>query len=274
MRALALCIVMVVVLAPSAQALTEVRDPGKVNKILMYGTFATPDLQPGDSGTIAFDFHNPYNADMTNVVLNVSMYRYIEQDLSMNVDSSWRWEFPKFDGAAAPGRDKALALNSVAPDETRRISLTVRTSGDMPHGDVFDQGAYLVRFWLTFTFNGSQARMASPGYWSKEQFMYATEEGDRCPSSSVDCVGQVNLSRLGGIDGILPDTAFGIKDAVPMWPMYLLVAGIAFFTVLAFLYYAGENPSKYPRSARAFAEFRGKLARVFRPRGKTKTPKG
>ncbi len=276
MRIPALCLFALLVIAPSVQAHPEVRDPGQVNKILMYGTFQTPSLAPGETGTLAFDLHNPYVMNMTNVVLNVSMYGYAEQDISMDLDGSWRWEFPRFSGAPARGREMWITFSSIAPDETNRVSLIVQTGQDMPHGGAFTQGAYLIRFWLTFIYNGAPAHMASPGYWSREQFMYATEEGERCPASTGDCAGQVNLSRLGGIDGILPDTAFGVKDDIPVWPMYTLIAGAVFFTFLGFLYYAEENPSKYPKFARAFAEIRGKAARVFRPRGRkgrTKTPK-
>jgi hypothetical protein len=270
MRATALCIALLAILAISSNAVADVRDPGLVNKILMYGTFETPALDAGQQGVIAFDLTNPYNDSMTNVVLNASIYQYVEQDTSMMLDSTWTHGYPKFEGAPSPGRElKITPLAPLARNSSTRVNLTVLTSSDMPHGRIFSQGSYLVRFWLTFVLDGVPAKMASPGYWSKEQFMWATQEGAGCVSPG--CVGQVNLTRLGGIDGILPDTAFGVKDIIPEWPFYLFGTGAIFFLLLAFLYYAEENPSKFPRTARAFAGFKGRLVRVFRPRKGRKT---
>jgi len=269
MRATALCVALLTILAASPGVLADVGDPGLVNKLLMYGTFETPDLEAGQTGVIAFNLTNPYADPITNVVLNVSIYQYIEQDVSMMLDSTWAHEYPKFEGAAAPGRERKFTNSSMASNSTTRISLTVLTSSDMPHGGIFSQGSYLVRFWLTFDLLGVPAKMASPGYWSKEQFEWATREGPDC--TSPGCRGQVNLTRLGGIDGVLPDTAFGVKDIIPEWPFYVFGASAIFFLLLALLYYAEENPSKLPRTARAFAGFKGRLARVFRPRKGKKT---
>jgi hypothetical protein len=269
MRATALCIALLAILAISSSAVADVRDPGLVNKILMYGTFETPDLDAGQQGVIAFNLTNPYNDPMTNIVLNASIYQYVEQETSMMLDSTWTHEYPKFEGASDPGREARFILSTLGSNLSTRVSLTVLTSSDMPHGGIFSQGSYLVRFWLTFVLDGVPAKMASPGYWSKEQFMWATQEGAGCVSPG--CVGQVNLTRLGGIDGILPDTAFGVKDLIPQWPFYLFGTGAIFFLLLAFFYYAEENPSKFPRTARAFAGFKGRLVRVFRPRKGRKT---
>jgi hypothetical protein len=269
MRATALCIALLAILAGSSSAVADVRDPGLVNKILMYGTFETPDLEAGQQGVIAFNLTNPYNVSMTNVVLNASIYQYVEQETSMMLDSTWTHEYPKLEGVSDTGREAKFILSTLVSNSSTRVNFTVLTSSDMPHGGIFSQGSYLVRFWLTFVLDGVPAKMASPGYWSKEQFMWATQEGAGCVSPG--CVGQVNLTRLGGIDGILPDTAFGVKDLIPQWPFYLFGTGAIFFLLLAFLYYAEENPSKFPRTARAFAGFKGRLVRVFRPRKGRKT---
>jgi len=270
MRIIPACVILLVVLAASSGAVADVRDPGLVNKILKYGTFQTPDLEPGQQGMIAFDLTNPYNDSMNNIVLNASIYQYVEQSVSITLDSTYTQEFPKFEEATTPsGREAIFQMLSLNSNRSARVSFTVLTSLDMPHGGTFSQGSYLVRFWLTFNLDSVAVRMASPGYWSKEQFIYATEEGSTC--NSADCVGQVNLTRLGGIDGILPDTAFGVKDLIPTWPFYVFGAGATFFLLLAFLYYAEENPSKFPRTARAFAGFKGRLNRVFRPRKSKKT---
>jgi hypothetical protein len=264
MRATALCVALLAILAVSHSVVADVRDPGLVNKILMYGTFETPDLEAGQQGVISFDFTNPYNDTMTGIVLNASIYQYVEQQTSIMLDSTWTHEYPKLEGASDIGREAKFTLSTLERNASARVNFTVLTSSDMPHGGIFSQGSYLVRFWLTFVFDGAPVKMASPGYWSKEQFMWATQEGAGCISPG--CVGQVNLTRLGGIDGILPDSAFGVKDIIPQWPFYLFGSGAIFFLLLAVLYYAEENPSKLPRTARAFAGFKGRLVRTFRPR--------
>ena len=269
MRASALLVAVFVLFVASSAATGDVRDPGMVNKILTYGTFETPDIEPGQQGIIAFNLTNPYNKTMADITLNVSIYEYAEQEVSRVVDSSWSYDFPKFESAAAPGREKTFLFASLASNSSTRVSLTVLTSEDMPHGGLFSQGAYLIRFWLEFRLDGIPVWMASPGYWSKQQLIHATADQNLC--NPTDCVGDVNLTRLGGVDGILPDTAFGVKSSVPMWPFYAAGTGAIFFLLLAFLYYAEENPSKLPRTARAFASFKGKLVRVFRPRKGAKT---
>jgi len=269
MRALALLTVALLLAAfASPAAADNVRDPGKVNKILTYGTFDTPDLAPGEQGTLAFNLSNPYSSDMTNVVLSAEIYQYAEQEVYRSVDPSW--QYPRLANQSQSGTNISLPFSTLPVNASTRVFITVLTSIDMPHGGIFNQGSYSVRFWLTFILNSSAVKMASRGYWTTEQFQYATLEGPSCPQAF--CEGQVNLTRLQNISGILPDTGFGVKDLIPLWPFYLLVVGAAFFIVLAFLFYAEENPKNFPRTARSFAYFKGRLARVFRPRGAKKGP--
>lgn len=268
MRAIAL-LTIVILLAASATpaAADDVRDPGKVNKILPYGKFDTPDLAPGEQGTLAFNVSNPYSSDMTNVVLSAEIYQYAEQETYRSVDPSW--QYPRLVNLSQSGTNISFSFGTLPVNTSTRVFITVLTSTDMPHGGIFNQGSYFVRFWLTFVHEGSPAKMASRGHWTTEQFQYATSEAP-CPPAF--CKGEVNLTRLQNISGILPDTGFGVKDAIPLWPFYLMVVGAAFFIVLAFLFYAEENPKSFPRTARSFAYFKGRLVRVFRPRGAKKGP--
>jgi hypothetical protein len=74
----------------------------------------------------------------------------------------------------------------------------------------------------------------------------------------------VNLTIL-GVDGVLADSAFGVKPPIPRWPFYVLIAVAAFCAGLAFLFWVEENPGAYPRVEAWWARQRGRLARV-RPR--------
>ena len=99
---------------------------------------------------------------MGNIVLNVSIYRYATIEETAAVDSSWGWAYPRLrstspacDGREchllAGGPGDRLGVNQTDRYDVKR--LTVATSKDMPHGSVFAQSSYFVRFWLQFTFN-------------------------------------------------------------------------------------------------------------------------
>src|SRR5207244_4099247 len=78
------------------------------------------------------------------------------------------------------------------------------------------------------------------------------------------CRGNVTLTVL-GVDGLLPDSALGVKEPIPRWPFYLLIGLAALFLVLAFLFWVEENPGSYPRVDAWWARTRGRLARTIAP---------
>jgi hypothetical protein len=152
------------------------------------------------------------------------------------------------------------------------LNFTVLTSADMPHGSVFAQAAYFLRFWLEFDIdNGTRShlRMASLGYFTAQQWALARSDlGPGCsPGNATNrCTGLVNLTRL-GVDGVLPDSLFGVKEPIPLWPFYGLVVLVGFFLVLAFLFWVEENPGQYPRVERVWLRFKGRLRGVLRRPG-------
>ena len=62
-----------------------------------------------------------------------------------------------------------------------------------------------------------------------------------------------------GVDGILPDSSFGIKIPIPRWPLGVIVAGCAGLSFMALYYFTLDNPGKYPRLEKRFYYLRGKL---------------
>ncbi len=272
MRALALLLALLLLLVPStapARAAEDFGAVGVVNKLV--NVTATPQLAPGESGDFVFVFHSTYPAGMTmfNVSLNVSIYRYATVDASAPVDSSWTYPYPRI--AQTGGRDWWWNVSSFAPGASENLSFTVQTSSDsnqMPFGSVFSPASYFLRMWLEFdgTVNGTSEhfRMASPGYFSPARWNLAQNATYTTPCNPPSCRGDLNLTLL-GVDGILPDSSFGVQDPIPRWPFYLLIVLAAFFTVLAFLFWVEENPGTYPRVETWWARQRGRIARM-RPR--------
>jgi len=241
----------------------------------------TPELAPGESGRFVFYFNSTYTEPMRNVRLNASIYRYATIDESVPVDSAWPYAYPRI---AETGTKEWVWTNAtVASGSSRSLSFTVLTapdSHDMPHGSIFSQSSYFLRFWLEFDGNvtGNLFRMVSPGFFTRAQWLAATiPEADPC--NLPNCRGHLNVTMLAGflgvsrLDGIIPDSAFGVKEPIPRWPFYLLIALVVFFLFLAFLFWVEENPGTFPRIETWWARTRGRIARTIAPLRPQRRPK-
>jgi hypothetical protein len=278
-RAFVLSLAFLLMLLPVVRAVDpdDPRDVGNVNKII--SVMESPQLAPGESGEFAFNVSNPYGHPMQNVELNVSIYRYATIEETAPLDATWAWAYPRIRSTMPACDARECHVLGGSPQDRLGINatdryiverLTIVTSRDMPHGSVFAQSSFFIRFWLEFTFNNgsgdTQVRMASRGYFTAQQWTEATTIlGPGCgPYNATNrCLGSVNLTRL-GVDGLLPDTAFGVKEPIPIWPFYGLLVMTGFFLVLAFLFWVEENPGRYPRIERTWLTFKGRSRRVFR----------
>jgi len=247
---------------------------GKVNKLI--SIVSTPELAPGENGRFEFELNVTYTEPIIDVTLNVSIYRYATIEESIPVDASWPYAYPFIEGNGT--REQRWTWAQIDPNTMTSVSFTIVTAADshqMPHGSVFSQASYFVRFYLTFTGNLSgtpeQFVMASRGYFSEAQWDEAISDARTDPCNPPSCRGNVNLTVL-GVDGILPDSAFGVKEPIPRWPFYLLIALAVVFLVLAFLFWVEENPDSYPRIEAWWARSRGRLARTFAPMRRKKPP--
>ena len=289
MRAPALALAALIVaslLVPSTSA-EDFGDTSKVSQLIRIRE--TPQLAPGDSGRLDFYFNSTYTDPISDVRLNASIYRYATIDESVAVDSNWPYPYPQIAGSTSSDRREWVwTASTVAPPPPANpialnfTVLTAASSDDMPHGSIFSQSSYFVRFWLEFDGNVSgnltRFRMVSFGFFTLEQWDAAAVLAPD-PCNLPDCRGNVNLTMLAGflgvnrIDGIIPDTAFGVKEPIPRWPFYLLIVLAAFFLVLAFLFWVEENPGAYPRIETWWARTRGRLARTIAPLGRRRPPK-
>lgn len=269
MRALATALVLlliVTVLAPAADG-EDFGAVGKVNKLI--GINESPELAPGECGRVSFDFNSTYAEPIQDVRLNASIYRYATIDESVPVDASWPYAYPVITETGS--REWVWTAATISPRQVVPLNFTLCTaldSRDMPHGSVFSQASYFVRFSLAFDGNLSgnvtRYRMASTGFFSRQEWDQATAANVTSPCRPPSCRGNVNLTIL-GVDGILPDTAFGVKEPIPRWPFYALIVAAVLFLALAFLFWVEENPGAYPRVEAWWARTRGRLARTLAP---------
>jgi hypothetical protein len=259
-------VALLVILLPTAAAQDPVKDPGKVNQLLQ--DFETPQLQPGQRGILAFTLFNPYSDNMTNVFLNVSIAKFATIEGSRFVDASWKWETPYFSNATSEDRAKHQYTETwtvLGPGESRRIFLEVVTSTNAPYGPFYSQGTYFVRSWLEFDYVNATGVtlhyvMASSLHFPRETWELAQLNPD---PDSPDFAGNLNLTLL-GVDGVIPDTGFGVMEPIPMWPFYLLVVLTVLTLVLALMYYLEENPGTWPWVERHWLQFKGAVKSAVR----------
>ena len=268
MRALALVVALLLLVVPFSTPARAAEDFAATTVVSNFiNVTSTPQLVPGQSGDFDFSFNSSYPAGMVmyNVSLNISIYEYATVDTSVPLDRNWTYPYPVI--AQTGGREWWWNVSSVAPGSVTNLSFTVETSSDanlMPYGSVFSPASYFLRLWLEFdgVVNGTMRhfRMASAGHFSRAVWDLAHNDTYNRPCNPPTCRGNTNLTIL-GVDGVLPDSSFGVQEPIPRWPFYLLIGVAAFFAVLAFLFWVEENPGTYPRVEAWWARQRGRLAR-------------
>lgn len=228
--------------------------PGKpqyANNIL--GGFRTPVVDPGDDFEFSFNVTNPYGEynNMTSVRLTMGIYRYATQDRVLNVTEEFKRP-PLIEGEAP---EMLLELGFIEGNETVRVNLTIETDDDTPHGSYFSQSTYFVRFNMTFNFEGNSTDVVL-----KSRGCFTDQEWDNLTSFELGdpIVNMTYLESL-GVDGLLPDSSFGIKVPIPIWPLGLIVAGCVGLSFLALYFFTVDNPGKYPALEKRFNYLRGKL---------------
>jgi hypothetical protein len=236
-------------------AAADISDPGSpryTNSIL--GGFVTPTVAPGQTVEFSFNVTNPYGNRtevMANVTLVVGIYMYSTQEKAEHVDSAFPHP-PLMDGLAP---QKQIDIGILQANQTTRVEIPIETSKKTPHGSYFSQSTYFVRFNLTFNFVGNDTPVVlkSRGWFTEEQWNHILSlEGNET------IVNRTYMKSL-GVDGLLPDSSFGIKIPIPRWPLGVIVAGAAFLSFMALYYFVLDNPGRYPRLEKRFYYLRGKL---------------
>jgi len=221
----------------------------------MFGGFVTPTVSPGKTVNFAFNLTNPYihpSANMTHITLTVGIYEYATQDSARVVNSSFR-DPPLINGLAT---EQNFTLAYLSTGTTVREEFPIDTSTKTPHGSYFSQSTYFVRFKLTFNFEGNTTVVVlqSKGFFTDAQWSRMVNF-----TAGQDIVDTTYMKSL-GVDGLIPDSSFGIKVPIPHWPLAVLVAACAGVSLLALYYFVLDNPGKYPKLEKRAYYLRGKLS--------------
>jgi len=206
-------------------------------------TFSTPQLEPGESGSIVFTLLNRYVADMTEVHVEFEVYRAANEEESRDVLDIKHPPTLTAVGHSSPGDGTTkvdYSAGTLVPGQNATIELRVKTKDDTY------EATYLVRTRLTFSYTNDSAssppveyRFVSRGHFTDEQWK-AAEDGPSFLYTNLD------LTAL-NVSGIFPDTSFGVRSDFPQWPKYVFLAGAAGCAGLAGLFIAMENYGMFPK---------------------------
>jgi len=256
----AVSIVLTLVLLTSYVAAVDYTDgPGKPRYANnFFSDFQTPTVAPGQRVDFSFNLTNPYDNDsavMKNVTLVIGIYMYATQEKAEAVTGSFPHP-PLIRGTTTEWKEN---ISEILRNQTLRIELPIYTSKKTPHGSYFSQSTYFVRFNLTFNFpdNSTDVVLKSRGCFTENEWnTIVSFEGNQ------SIVNTTYMKSL-GVDGILPDSSFGIKIPIPRWPLGVIVAGCVGLSFMALYYFTLDNPGKYPRLEKRFYYLRGKLRETW-----------
>jgi len=230
---LIIIISLVVTLVPlgSCEPNEEEKDISKPGKIPGFGNFTTPQMIPGDTGTLSFSLTNRYDQSISDVSVTIEIYLYANIHESKNLSRVNK--IPNFINSGNQTTIKMWNSIESGNDHTKRDAIFRIKSWEGT-----EQGTYFVRFRLDFEYNGNRYTMKSRGHFSNEEWEEATT------NTSTGDPGNINITKL-GVSGIIPDTTFGVKKPWPIWPLYvlgMLTVTFAALAILTYMYEENTNP--------------------------------
>jgi hypothetical protein len=224
-----------------------------------FHNFSTPQLEPGEKGNFALDIHNRYAYSLQNVVVNAEIYHRADIDEAeelSNIPTNERpyitekcWNLGSSENETCGNSTDTdlVTFNLGTMESNSTISLNFKIVSD----DNTKEGTYFVRFTMNFDYNDTSRVMKSRGHWSMEQWEEATT------NVTEGSPGNINLEVL-EVDGIIPDSSFGVKKPIPKWPLYLLITLTIIFASLSVIFYL-EEEGNYPELNKWLQKQRGKL---------------
>lgn len=125
----------------------DISDPGFTNEIIK--EIDTPQIKPGDDGSIAITLKNPYPDEMKNITFTAEIYHYSSLDVEKNI--SYVDEPPVFDNNEINSVKEISDLSTNATEELEyQIDTTEKT----------EEGVYSLRFGLEFWMDGEKENVS------------------------------------------------------------------------------------------------------------------
>ena len=249
-----------VIVLSSTGGRADIADPGAphyVNKLLI--DFVTPTVATGKTLTFSFKVNNTYvddSAAMANIVVTAGIYMYATRDEAREVNDSFQHP-PLINGDSL---EYEQAISWLAAGDNQPISFQIETSRKTPHGTYFSQSSYFLRFSLVFTLqdNSTPVVLKSKGWFTDYEWSRMV--------TYVNNTSVLNLTYMHslGVDGIIPDSSFGLKEPIPRWPLVVLGVACGGTAIMALYYFVLDNPGKYPGLEKRFYYLRGKLGELRR----------
>ena len=211
-----------------------------------FHNFSTPQLEPGENGDFSLDVLNRYNETLENVIIEAEIYHRADIDESETLgnipskerpyisNTKWASNLDENDTSQETSDTKKATydVGELESNETITLEFRINTKEDTK------EGTYFVKFSMSIVHNDTERQMQSRGHWSMELWENATTN---VPEGSP---GNINLDVL-GVDGIIPDSSFGVKKPIPKWPLYLLITLTIVFASLSVVFYL-EEEGNYP----------------------------
>jgi len=224
-----------------------------------FHNFKTPQLEPGQSDDFSLDVYNRYNYSLNNVIVNAEIYHRADIDESENLEdipkkerpyiSSKCWKIlPEGEDNCGDNEDVKQTVFNIG---TVEVNTTISLEFRIITNEETKEGTYFVRFSMSFDLNETERLMQSRGHWSVDLWEEATT------NVTEGTPGNINLEVL-DVDGIIPDSSFGVKKPIPKWPLYVLITLTIVFAGLSVIFYL-EEEGNYPGLNKWLQKQRGKL---------------
>jgi hypothetical protein len=259
-RLLGVIIAAVILSLPLAHSELDmyVSNPGKIPD---FHNFSTPQLEPGQSGEFSLDILNRYNESLEDITIIAEIYHRADIDESEDLDlipsserpyiqnTVWSSNIVKEENSlkTTDFKSATFEIDVIQSNETITLEFEIITNDDTK------EGTYFVRFEMDFRHNETERQMQSRGHWNMNEWEDATNKNN-VPSDSP---GNINLTIL-DVDGIIPDSSFGVKKPIPKWPLYGLISLTILFAGLSVIFYL-EEEGNYPELNKWLQKQRGKL---------------
>mgnify|MGYP003325915533 CR=1 FL=1 len=188
-----------------------------------YHNFNTPQLEPGEGGIFSLEIQNRYIGNITDASIYAEIYHRADIDDSETLveinsanrptitENCWNYKNNEENCSDSPSLESAeFNIEQLLVNQTVQLRFDVNTKEDTK------EGTYFVRFSMSYEFNETDRKLQSRGFWNMDQWTNATT------NLTEDYPGNINLDSL-NVDGIIPDSSFGVKKPIPKWPLYLLI---------------------------------------------------